>query len=98
MFLFHIAFSAGLLALGLGTCILIWGHRDPGTCARSAKLVGWVISIAASISIVCTVYFGFLYWFQGECPMSAGGCPMMQQGMQRMDAPMMQKMHEQKTN
>lgn len=94
MFLFHIALSAGLLAFGLGTCILIWSYRDTGKCIFTAKIVGWLISVAASISILCTIYFGILYSLEGRyATPAAANCPTMQNRMDK-GMPMMQQMHE----
>jgi hypothetical protein len=96
MFLFHIALSAGLLAFGLGACILIWSYRNAGRCIFAAKLVGWLLSAAAVISILCTIYFGILYSLEGWA-----NCPVLQNRMRGMDMdmdmPMMQQqMHEKK--
>lgn len=96
MFIFHIALSTGLLALGLGACILIWSYRDTGKCIFAAKLIGWLISGAAGISILCAIYFGILYSLEGCCATPATNCPAMQNRMQGMDMPMMQQMHERK--
>lgn len=85
MFLFHIAFSVGLLAFGLGTCILIWGYRNAGKGTFAAKFIGWLMCLAAASSIICTIYFGVRYSLEGYFKTPGTHCPAMHQWMQGMD-------------
>ena len=65
MFLFHAAYSLGLIALTAGTALYIWSARNSGAGVGLAKLIGVIVIIFAIGSTLCAAYFGIQYWTQG---------------------------------
>jgi hypothetical protein len=65
MFLFHVAFSLGMIALTCGTALYVWSARDRGTGTDFAKLIGILVIIFSITSILCTSYYGVMYWQDG---------------------------------
>lgn len=80
MFMFHIAFSLGLIALTAGTTLYIWSSRNSGIGSGFAKLIGILVIIFSISSTLCTAYYGVKYWSQGyfESPMAMHGMMQMQ--------------------
>src|SRR5438477_6692668 len=66
MLLAHVAFGIDLIALGLGIMLVIYGMRNPGDGSTLAKFFGWIITILAVISLVCTATTGYKKW-QRQC-------------------------------
>lgn len=71
MFLFHAAFSLGLIALALGTFLYAWASREKGCGTCFAKFIGIVVILVSLGNMVCTAYYGIKYWREGyfENPM-----------------------------
>ena len=65
MFLLDLAFSVELLALGLGVVMLVWANRNEGVGVLTAKIFGYIIIISAVSTMICTTYFGLIYWYKG---------------------------------
>lgn len=63
MFMFHIAFSLGLIALSAGIALYVVCKKIPGS--GLAKLVAFLIIIFSLLSTLCTSYYGFKYWQAG---------------------------------
>ena len=64
-FLVDLAFAVELLAFGLGIAFLIWGYRSKGVGVGLAKVVGYIIAIAAVLGLSCTTFYGSKYWSAG---------------------------------
>lgn len=64
MFLFHIAFALGLIALALGVYFLVWACSEKDG-AGVAKTFGYIIVILAIISLLCTFYYNMKLWKAG---------------------------------
>lgn len=65
MFLLDFAFATVLIALGIGIAFLIWAYRNDGVGITLGKVFGYIITIAAVISLLCTSYYGITYWVEG---------------------------------
>jgi len=65
MFLLDLAFAVELIALGFGIVILLWAYRNEGIGIAGAKLFGYIITIAAACTLLCTSYYGVNYWSKG---------------------------------
>ncbi len=65
MFLFDLAFAVELIALGVGVILLVFAYRNEGAGVSLARLFGYIITIAAILSALCTTYYGICYWKQG---------------------------------
>jgi len=62
IFKFHTAFTLGLIALVAGTYLVARMRSENMCCRGFGKFVGWVVIIAAFLSLVCTTYHGVTYW------------------------------------
>lgn len=84
MFLFHAAFSLGMVALTGGTALYVWSARNGGTGSGFAKLIGILVIIFSITSTICTSYYGIMYWREGyfKSPMAMHG---MMQNIPAMD-------------
>lgn len=65
MFLLDLAFAAELIALGIGVALLVFAYRHEGAGVSLARAFGYIITIAAILSALCTTYYGICYWKQG---------------------------------
>lgn len=65
MFIFHVAITVGLVALSLGTSLLIWGLRNEGAGIQLAKVIGSLVAIFAVLSMLCSAYYVTKYWHEG---------------------------------
>lgn len=83
MFNAHIAFAVQLIALGVGALVYTKGVDKKIGFVRG---VGMIIMILALISILCTVYYSYLYWSAASSMMNAH--PMMSGAAQPMPMPM----------
>lgn len=72
MFLFHIAYALGLIALAVGIIMIAWSLRNEGKGVGLVKIFGYIISIIAIIAMLCTTYYGILYWSKGNFSNSMG--------------------------
>lgn len=66
MFMFHAAFSLGLIALTAGTALLFWSKHVDAAGSGLAKAIGTLVIIFAIGSTLCTIYYGVKYWQQGD--------------------------------
>ena len=64
MFLAHIAWSAGLISLVVGTGFLVWLKKQE-TGGGFAKLVGYAAVFFSITGLVCTTYYALRYWDDG---------------------------------
>lgn len=65
MFLFHAAFSLGLISLTAGTALYAWASCTEGAGTGLAKLIGIFVIIFSITSTLCTAYYGVIYWQKG---------------------------------
>lgn|SRR3990167_2366929 len=72
MFMFHAAFSLGLIALTAGTALFIWSKQVDAAGSGLAKSIGTLVIIFAIGSTLCTIYYGVKYWQQGDFQNSMG--------------------------
>lgn len=64
-FLFHVAQMLEIVAIAVGIILVIWGLRNQGIGVSTAKILGWIIVIVAILGLLCTTYYGFVYWSKG---------------------------------
>lgn len=81
MFLLDIAFVLGLIALGVGIAFIVWSARNEGAGVAVAKVFGYIITIAAAFALLCTSYYGTLYWAKGYFASPTAPMQMMKQKM-----------------
>lgn len=62
IFMLHGILALQLLALTGGVTLLIWSLRSEGAGMRLAKFFGFLITVLASISVLCSLYFTFVFW------------------------------------
>lgn len=99
MFLLDLAFAIELIALGVGVGFLIWAYRNDGAGVGAAKVFGYIITIAAAFVLLCTSYYGAVYWVKGYFKSPMTPMLMMKQQMMQNNPMMMQRMkrmHQQK--
>ncbi|HSW71485.1 MAG TPA: hypothetical protein VLH77_05850 [Gammaproteobacteria bacterium] len=71
MAMMHIAFGLDLIALALGTGLLVWAMKNPGKGSWLGKLFGAIVVILSVISIVCLI----------SCAVKGGDCHRPGEGM-----------------
>lgn len=79
MFLLDLAFAVEILALGLGGYFLVWAQSSLGSGttggagAGLAKKMGYIIITLAILVMLCTTFYGTMYWYKGyfSSPMAA---------------------------
>jgi hypothetical protein len=59
MFLFHVAFPLGLMALVAGTWLYVWATNIEGEGTGFAKLIGVLVILFAITNTVCVSYFSY---------------------------------------
>lgn len=87
MFIMHVAFSFGLIALAVGVCLYVWSLQAKLKKARDVtQFFGVAIILLSIFGMLCSGYYAMKYWSEGyfEQPM-----PMM--SMQ--EKKMMEAMH-----
>ncbi len=91
MFQADTAFAAELIALVLGTALLVWSAKNEACCKAFAKIVAYFTIVAAVLTMLCTGYYTVRYWEDGyfRNP-SSRGC--MHGKGRMMDYPMMKQM------
>ena len=103
MFQADLAFTAELIAIGVGAAFIIWAYRSEGAGLVLAKIVGYVILILAILTLLCTTYYATNYWAGGYFKTPVGMYqsqqmmqkhPMMMQRMQKMRDQHMKKMQQ----
>ena len=94
MFLLDLAFATGLIALGVGVVFLVWAYRNDGAGIALARVFGYIITIAAMFVLLCTTYYGPIYWAQGYFKSPMAPMLMMKQKMMRDNSEMMQRMKQ----
>lgn len=65
MFLFHIALSLDLIAVAAGAALIVRTKQAEGCCSKLAKVIGYIITIIALISLICTITSGVRHWQHG---------------------------------
>ena len=50
------------LALAAGAALIIWAVQNKGDGSALATFVGSIIFIFMSLSVVCTLYMGYINW------------------------------------
>lgn len=65
MFVMHLAFFVGMIALMSGLSMFIWGLRSEGSGKELAKFVGLIIVILVFIDFACVGYYALNYWREG---------------------------------
>lgn len=98
VFQMETAFAMDLIALALGTLLLVWSAGQP-TCQRCAKTIAYFVIVLSISSMLCTSYYSYTYWKAGEfrprgqhkmMMQDAGGMPPHRQHMmQNQNRPMM---------
>ncbi|EKD71717.1 MAG: hypothetical protein ACD_46C00113G0002 [uncultured bacterium] len=76
MFLFHIAFTLGLIALAIGTLLYMWSLPSESRAGVIlAKWVGLIVTIFAILALLCIGYYGIKYGLEGylQSPMGLHG-------------------------
>lgn len=63
MMLMHIVYGLDLIALSLGTGLLVFSIKNPGSGSWLGKLFGVIVMILSIVSIVCT----YACTLRGEC-------------------------------
>jgi len=65
MFLFDLAFAVEILVLGLGGYFLIWAASHDGAGVALAKRMGHIIITLAVLGMICSIFYGTMYWYKG---------------------------------
>ena len=90
MFLLDLAFAVELIALGCGIGMLVWAYRNEGVGIAAAKAFGYIITIAAVFVLLCTSYYGTVYWVKGYFKSPVAPMVMMKKQMMQHHKEMMQ--------
>lgn len=93
IFLLTLAFSAALIALGVGVAFIVWGYRNEGVAVTLACVFGYIITILAGVVLLSLSYFGVSYASQDYFRTHAVAQTMSHETMQ---CPMMKKMQKMK--
>lgn len=64
MVIMHIAYGLDLIALTMGTSLLVWSMKNPGKGSWLGKLLGALVMIFSIVSMVC----------MASCTMRGGEC------------------------
>lgn len=86
---FHadMAFATELIALAVGTALLVWSGSKENVCGKTfAKIVAYFTIVAAVLTMLCTSYYSMRYWEDGFFRKSfhgkeAGECPYLRERM-----------------
>lgn len=62
MYMFHIAFAVGLMALIMGLNMCCCGKGSCDSHGKCGKFCGWIIVILAVISLLCTMHSGYQHY------------------------------------
>ena len=87
MMVMHIVFGLDLIALSLGTALMVWSMKNPGKGSWLGKLFGGIVAVLSIISLVCLL----------SCMMRGGECHTgegMMKGMMQYSTPADQEGHE----
>lgn len=79
-FLFHVGQMLALVAIAAGIILIAWASRNEGTGISLANFFGRLIVIVAILSLLCTSYYGIVYWSKGYLQTPV---PMMQKSMDK---------------
>ena len=73
MFLFDLAFAVEVLAFGFGGYFLVWAASHEGAGVAIAKRIGHIVIALAILGMLCTLFYGTMYWTKGyfSTPMAA---------------------------
>lgn len=96
MFQADTAFAAELIALVLGTGLLIWVKDKKLSNTGFANIVAYFVIVASIVSMLCTGYYSFRYWEDGyfhskPMPMNMMNQPNDKNSMEMMHQQMMNK-------
>jgi di/tricarboxylate transporter len=75
MFMLNTSLSLQIIALVAAAFLLSWGLHKKGEGTRVAKFFGFIATVIALLSLVCSLYFTVKFWQEGR---------MMQHGMHPM--------------
>ncbi|MBK24575.1 MAG: hypothetical protein CME70_11325 [Halobacteriovorax sp.] len=62
-FLGDIAFMIEILVLGLGLVVIHYGKKEK---SKLLKTSGYLMSIFSILALICTTFFYFKYYFNGD--------------------------------
>ena len=62
MFLIHAAFALGLMSLTAGSALYIWALRNKGTGSGVGRIVGFIVIVISTLSLICSFYLGIKIW------------------------------------
>lgn len=62
MFLIHSAFALGLIALATGAALYIYASRQSGAGTSLGRIVGLIVMIVSTVSLICSFYLGVMIW------------------------------------
>jgi vacuolar-type H+-ATPase subunit I/STV1 len=62
MFLIHAAFALGLIALTMGSALYIWALRNHGTGSTVGRIVGFIVIVVSTLSLLCSLSMGLKIW------------------------------------
>jgi len=65
MFIVDMAFAIELMAIATGVGLTVWSLRHEGAGIQLAKVSGYAISVLALFALLCTTYYGIMYWNKG---------------------------------
>lgn len=66
MFQADTAFGTELIALVLGTGLLLWASKEDVCCKGFAKIVAYFTIVASILGMLCTGYYTVRYWEDGH--------------------------------
>lgn len=61
-FITHTNLPLELIALAVGTALIIWAFQNKGDGSALATFVGSIIFIFMSVAVVVTLYMGYINW------------------------------------
>lgn len=100
MFQADAAFGTELIALVLGTGLLLWASKEEVCCKGFAKIVAYFAIVTSVLAMLCTFYYTVRYWEDGHFrhPQSMSMSGMQGMNMEMMNnCPMMQNMMKKKS-
>lgn len=62
LFLINAAFALGLMSLTAGSALYIWALRNKGTGSSIGRIVGFIVMIISTLSLICSFYLGVNIW------------------------------------
>lgn len=65
IFLADIAFALELIALAIGTALLIYASREGSSFKKFGKIIAFFTIVASILAMFCTSYYSYRYWEDG---------------------------------